>query len=174
MGKNLQIAMGMKLAVVVAIVLSVWSLAVAMEESSDAMDKLVDSAANRLPSHLSDDQIQMFTRLLQQKLKQRGNDNTGAENDLGESARTERILLTNTDQACVPQEGKDHQEDCVASRVLRVQVQVSRCSGSRQALRACRCRQWKAQEEELDIAQKCRYLALDVLGLLLSFIAVTQ
>merc|ERR1740130_450619 len=89
-------AMGMKLAVVVAIVLIVWSLAVAMEESSDAMDKLVDSAANSLPSHLSDDQIQMFTRLLQQKLKQRGNDNTGAENDLGESARTERILLTNT------------------------------------------------------------------------------
>merc|ERR1712166_847213 len=39
-----------------------------------------------------------------------------------------------------------------------------------QALRACRCRQWKAQEEELDIAQKRRYLALDVLGLLLSFI----
>merc|ERR1712166_1510704 len=93
---NLQIAMGMKLAVVVAIVLSVWSLAVAMEESSDAMDKLVDRAANSLPSHLSDDQIQMFTRLLQQKLKQRGNDNAGAENDLGESARTERILLTNT------------------------------------------------------------------------------
>merc|ERR1712195_7346 len=90
------------------------------------------------------------------------------------SLRSQTAGLRRTDQACVPQEGKDHQEDCVASRVLRVQVQVSRCSGSRQALRACRCRQWKAQEEELDIAQKCRYLALDVLGLLLSFIAVTQ
>merc|ERR1712166_563497 len=86
------------------------------------------------------------------------------------SLRSQTAGLRRTDQACVPQEGKDHQEDCVASRVLRVRVQVSRCSGPRQALRACRCRQWKAQEEELDIAQKCRYLALDVLGLLLSFI----
>merc|ERR1712097_26936 len=43
-----------------------------------------------------------------------------------------------SDQACVPQDGQDHQEDRAASGVCRVQVQIALRTQALQALRSCR------------------------------------
>merc|ERR1712188_2506 len=64
--------------------------------------------------------------------------------------RREAAGLWWSDQACVPQEGQDHKEDCSAIGVCGVQVQEPRCSQARKALRADRCSQGWQEGKELD------------------------
>merc|ERR1712070_882038 len=55
------------------------------------IETLVDRAAERLPSGLSDDQIQLFTRLLQKRLKEKASSGS-ASTLLGDNSAVDSVL----------------------------------------------------------------------------------